>query len=90
MVVISIKELYLLKGFGAGGVTKDGGMHDQEQIQSSGSCKDRRGSEINSMKTQFPTISITKFNKLTTTTHQTGTQSILQIKLESQPTFKQR
>lgn len=37
VVVISIKELYLLKGFWAGGVTKDGRMHNQEQIQSSGS-----------------------------------------------------
>lgn len=51
MVVISIKELYLLKGFWAGGVTKDGRMHNQEQVQSSGSWKDNRGSEINGMKT---------------------------------------
>jgi hypothetical protein len=47
VVVISIKELYLLKGFWAGGVTKDGRMHNQEQIQSSGTWKDNRGLEIN-------------------------------------------
>lgn len=46
MVVISIKELYLLKGFGAGGVTNDGRMHNQEQIQSCCACKESKNPRI--------------------------------------------
>ena len=76
MVVISIKELYLLKGLGAGGVTKDGGVHNQEQVQSRGSWKDSRGSEINEVKAQFPTICVAKWLINSTAVTQTDTQKL--------------